>query len=257
MPKTGTTFLQENIFPKLKDLNFYRGWSSFRELTKINNSNPVLISDESMLGDIFSGSFNNDFIKKCNKIKTVFGDPDIIIGFREQQDFIKSLYKQRLNQGGTEEFKDFFNIENTGLIKIEDLIYYDKLKFLKENFSNVYVYSFDDFINDKQNFITDLLSFLNVSITDFNDELKNKGSVYDYQLKRLLKYNKLNEKFQKLPFSISLYNPLFKKLKITPRNIFTKNVNKPNRLLFDLSLEIQHFISLNYSEDWKKTISIR
>ena len=259
MPKTGTTFLQENIFPKFKEVNYYRGWTSFRSMLKNPNQNPILISDESILGDMFDGSFNKNFEKKCNNLQTLFGDPEIIIGYREQNEFIKSLYKQRLNQGGTEEFQEFFNIENTGLIKVDDLFYHDKLETLKKKFNKVYVYTFDDFIKNKQNFINNLCTFLkvpNIGVIN-HDEVKNKGAFYDYQVRKLLKYNRINNKIKDFPFSIGLYNSLFRKLKITPRDLFTKNVNKPKSLLFEIPQDIQEFIEKKYSDDWKKIISIK
>lgn len=225
--KTGTTYLQEVIFPQLKSVSLIRGWYSLRKIVNSCNKtrNAILISYEGLSGNPFCGSYMQDFYKKMKIIMKLFGNPKIVVGFRQQHTFIASLYKQYLHQGGFKSFSYLYNNENTGLIKDTDLKFRDRLMFLKDNFSNVFCYSLEQFSDSLPEFAKSLSTFLSIPYESndmkFDDNQSNKGVSTNFQVSTLKLLNKINHQISQKTFipsvySDTIYGRVFRKLKITP-----------------------------------------
>lgn len=118
--KTGTTFLQEKVFPLFKDITYltrpytqhnfafnklqyaddslYCKEDILHELEKIN-SNRLLISDESFSGKPLNFSYiNRSIIAK--RLKEIFPDAKIMIFIRGQQELLFSHYSQYVSESG-------------------------------------------------------------------------------------------------------------------------------------------------------------
>jgi hypothetical protein len=247
LPKTATSYLQADVFPFVEDLHLLRGWKSIRKMLSVYNKT-ILISDESLSGSLYSGDWRNDFSAKIKLIKTTFNNPKIIIGFREQKGFILSSYKQYLHQKGTKDFNSFYNIENTGLIKIEDLIYESMIEELKLNFNEIFIYTLDLIKNDFQLFFDQFSEFSGVPKVDvksFTSKHRNVGVKTIKEIELLIKTNKLNNKLDGF-----LYSPIFKKLKITPLQIILNGLPFDNSPDFKMPDEVNQFVSNHYKNDW-------
>ena len=61
--KTGTSFLQEQVFSNIDSYQLIRGWHSLREIIKNNKDSSFLISDEGISGDFLHGNYQNTFHK--------------------------------------------------------------------------------------------------------------------------------------------------------------------------------------------------
>lgn len=127
--KTASTFLQENVWPKLKgftyltrpytqhnhafnqlqyaDDSLYQKELIVRELDKIAPGN-LLLSDEAFSGKpIFFSYINRSIITK--RLKDLFPDATIIIFIRDQKDIILSHYSSYIKMPfGTKKIEHFF-----------------------------------------------------------------------------------------------------------------------------------------------------
>ena len=161
--KTGTTYLQEVLFPAIPGVEVIRGWYSHRKLLKSKPKSTTIISDESISGSLWSGNYGNDFKQNIDKINAIYQNPKIIMGIRNQLTFVESVYKQYLQEGGTGDFEEVFNINNTGLLKHDDLLLMPKIMLIKNTFSDVFIYSQETLSKNNQFVIAALMEFINIS----------------------------------------------------------------------------------------------
>lgn len=235
--KTATTFLQKNFFPKLKNIKYMNhkcnnllldlSYNPFfhKNNYKITFPDFSLISKESLSGDPF---FNRkDRIKILKDIKSYFSDYEIkiIVCLREQSSFIKSLYVQYVQIGGTENFDNFLsNKKKLFPYKVKNpflnIFEYDKyVKKLYELFGkeNVYVYFYEDFISNKKKALKNICYFLReFKLPKYQDIKKNK-SYGNFQVKISLFLNRFfKTKINKGGFIPTEFRIGTKYIRITP-----------------------------------------
>lgn len=131
-PKTGTTFLQHNVFPCLKNVTYIDHVRSKEMLYDIITKDPldydlastrnriqdceespaipILLSQEQLCGSVFLNLGANRS-QIATALKAV-GVKKVMIGIRNQYDAIESLYKQYVHEGGVLSFNSFFSAEN-------------------------------------------------------------------------------------------------------------------------------------------------
>ena len=124
LAKTGSTFLQNNFFPKLKSIKYISTHKYRRCIDIINNTNydSYLISRE----------FDRQLEGEVKKILNYFPETKIIIVFREHKKWISSQFKRFSKNGYHFKFEDFYNNANSGYWKNEDMIYIDKINIIKK-----------------------------------------------------------------------------------------------------------------------------
>lgn len=252
-PKTGTTFLQEEVFPSIKDISFLKSHNPLKHTYRRNiDYKKVLISDEGLIGDLFQtytkGTPFDDFKAKMGLMKELFHQPTILISFRNHSGFIWSLYKQYLNQGGTlKHFNDFFNLNDTGIIKIDEMYYCRRLDFLNQLFNNVISYDYELMKSDLDGtFLNQLCSDLGITAPKKLVRKNMNSSIStEFQKKTLIKLNKLNHLL-----SNKLNNKYFNRLGINPRAITHKMNRVPSNKL-NLRKEIKESIERRFKEDWE------
>jgi hypothetical protein len=181
LPKTGTTYLQRRIFPKLKDVNYvdirHKDFLYFinpitrQPLSKLTRKEKAILkilinkkvkNKKNLISyEDFSGMWfktNQTKNKKpskirtnnLNEIKSLFEDFDlkIIVALREQTDLINSLYKNYIYFGGT---KDIHTFIKTHLI-LQKYLYCDFIDELQKVFNldeNLYVFLYEDLKKNK------------------------------------------------------------------------------------------------------------
>ena len=127
--KTGSTFLQHEVFPKLKSLQFiHRGeaeyWlnrlgieedSSFdlapyqRFFYPLISSGPTLISHEGLSGAHYLLYVNQT--RSADRLAQLFPHASIILGIRRQDSLLLSLYLHTIRSGGTGSLADYLGYE--------------------------------------------------------------------------------------------------------------------------------------------------
>jgi hypothetical protein len=128
--KTGSTFLQECVFPHLDTIHYYRKEvaraglklmfdhtrppdptsARAKQLRKLIERArcPILLSDEKLSGH--PGLKYEDFTKNLAALKAYIPQAHIIFIVRRQDDFFQSLYGHAVAKGWTEGVEEFLNL---------------------------------------------------------------------------------------------------------------------------------------------------
>jgi hypothetical protein len=234
--KTGTTFLQREIFSKLKNVNYIHPPRTFLQkdiYTKIPKVRVSFFTPEKTLGDrpefkpiissdkiniisreSLSGAPSVGYIDGdvrftiADRIKKHYPNSKIIIGVREKKSWLFSSYGQYVRGGGTYSYDDWYN-------KIFDKKYLDfdtYLKYLKNLFNDVYVYKIEDLRSDPKEFVKNLCGFIGVDIPEYELKIHNKG---------------FNEKQMKLARFINR----FYRSQLNPRGIIFRHIISPKKII--------------------------
>lgn len=166
--KTGTTYLQQNVFPNLGINYLGKPWRDdyimefmkkfycthdldfdpsemrreFKDyIHQFDPSRPVMISSEGLHSGV--EWFGRDVVSMINRIHSVFYPCRIIVGIRSQKTYLVSFYKEYVREGGTISFQNFLTNSKIGLLSVIPSLQYDKVvRILHEKFGNdsVFVY---------------------------------------------------------------------------------------------------------------------
>lgn len=228
--KTGTTFLQNTVYPNILNADYYRGWDGLNKIVS-GRKEYVIISDEKLSGDPFDKKvcYLDSFKYSITNLQKLLPNAIILVTVREPKNWISSVYKQHIHQGGTLKPEDFFSLQ-TPFLRKEDVQLREKIEFLKNTFSTIKVLE-----SNKLNNIEYLIEFLRglnlqidkqkiiaMRVTNGNS---NVGIKYTSQLNFLRQFNAMNDYFSKtfkFPslYSNSKYIRLFRKVfPFTPRKI--------------------------------------
>lgn len=252
--KTGTTFLQNDIFPTLPGVATLRRWHSIRSIMDSSTEKVVLISDEDISGHPFRGKWMDEFEENLSFVKRFFNKPAIIVGFRQHDSFVLSLYKQYLQIGGTEGIEYVFDPRrDSGLIKTYELSFATRIQFLEKHFDRIFIYTQEELRDDLDMFVHRLSTFLGVPAQTLDAgtiTTHNKGLKGYRQVQLLLRLNQLNKHLEQkgLP---TLNNKLFTKLRMTPRALCQERLSfLPSRSL-TLPEYMKTFLQSEFAEDWQ------
>lgn len=253
--KTGTTYLQKKYFPKLP-IKYIKGSKPFFNVINFiaEHNEKILISEENLSGQLFSGKKNQQFINTISSIKSAYPNAKIIIGFRKHSDFIISAYKQALQQGETFSFVDFYNDKDTGFLKKRDINFKQQIDFIKERFNDVFVYTIED-VKNIDAFNRSFSKFLNIEVPllKIDKGTVNKSIKSNFQVNALLKLNQFDAFFKKNMGIKILYSKIFKFLRITPRNI-CQNYLPSNGKNFMIDEQSLKKINQEFQVDWDYVI---
>ena len=154
LAKTGSTFLQNNFFPKLQNIKYISTHKYRKCIDIINKTNydSYLISRE----------FDRQLEEEVKKILSHFPDTKIIIVFREHRKWISSQFKRFSKNGYHFKFEKFYNNENLGYWKNEDMIYMNKLKIINK-YSNhdPLVLNFEELKTNPDSYLSKIAQFTN------------------------------------------------------------------------------------------------
>lgn len=223
LPKTGTTYLQKYVFNQLINTKVINGWNNSisHYVREASNSENYLITDESLSGLPFSGNYGLQFEKNIKTLSKIFGNAKVLFGIRNHSQLIFSLYKQYLNEGGYFKFDHFFNDQNSGIIKKEDLLLHEKIIYLKRYFDCLFVYNQEKLLDGNGKVETEILKFIENN-QNFDTPISKKANVglnslIELNLLRRMNYlNYLLVYYLKFP---SIYSRVFQKIGLTPRKI--------------------------------------
>ena len=171
LPKTGTTFLQQNVFPYLKDITFFNcvdyPWSDFPVYL-----NPFyikyqpgknLVSDERICGYGYIKLPYGSMLGRIRTLKKNFPQSNILLVLREPNSLKRSLYKQYIKHSyGTLNYQDWIQQElDQSIFDYESLTSYIQL-----NFPRSLILSFDDLKKNQDVFIQCICDFLGIGFPE-------------------------------------------------------------------------------------------
>jgi len=219
--KTGTSWLQEKVFPFHPEMQYLGDYFKNKEQQRILRE-IVDTRDLDFDGESLKKRFLDNFQKEENKIVgisreglsqlglfdgenakriaqrlyDVFGKTKIIYVIREQESMLNSLYSQYVKMGGTRSFKDFFldPAESRGLI--ERLKYHKNIKMYQDIFGkeNVLVLIYEELKENKKTFLYKTYDFIgckNKEYIPLNSEKKVNSSLTTYGVYIERQLNKL------------------------------------------------------------------
>lgn len=164
LAKTGSTFLQNNFFPKLQNIKYISTHKYRRCIDIINNTNydSYLISRE----------FDRQLEGEVKKILNHFPETKIIIVFREHKKWISSQFKRFSKNGYHFKFEDFYNNTNSGYWKNEDMIYIDKINIIKKYSKyDPLILNFDELKINPHSYLTKISEYTNSNYKKSNISL--------------------------------------------------------------------------------------
>lgn len=165
--KTGTTFLQRNVFPYIKDIDYYcKDFRPFKLGQKITKK--TLVSDENLSGVPYSDR-NDSRLFNLNSIKKYYPDAKIIV-FTRKDGWIESLYSTYVKDGGTYTFDNwYFYIFNKVFLLQKGYI-----EEIERMFDKVYVNTFENFKSKNYGTIKSLCDFMGVDVPDYKKDVVGK-----------------------------------------------------------------------------------
>ena len=176
--KTGSTFLQQRVFPKLKDI-YYIPTNRYKRIFKLlagSTKRRILISRE----------FDQQLESEVLKFSKFHPNTTAIIVFRRHDEYIASQYRRFVKNGFKDEFEQFFDLENdTGYFKKSDLNYTRQINILINAFNKKpIVLLYDQLRKDPRKFIDYLVQLLGAKVehTTIDYSVKHRS----YSQKQLL-----------------------------------------------------------------------
>ena len=190
LAKTGSTFLQKNFFPYLKNIKYINTHDYVNCIDIINKTKykSYLISRE----------FDKQFEDEISKFISYFPDTKIIIVFRRHDQWIASQYKRAVKNGWHWDFKNYYNINNKGIWKNTDLTYMNKLKIIKKySKSKPLILKFEELKKDPFNYLNKISNYTDSKYLKTQILLKNVHK--SYSEKQLIFLKKFCKIFKKTP----------------------------------------------------------
>jgi len=166
--KTGTTFLQKEVFPKIKDIHyiFRVGIDTTIDRYKVN-----LLSDENLDGGsyrLFRRGYHRNAI--ALNLSKMFPSAKIIICIRDKEQWLKSAWKQYLVAYYGYSFEKYKELMDPVIPEFDIYIAY-----LKTLFKDVYVCHFEDLQKDPKAFVKGICDFMEVETPEFSNKKYYQG----------------------------------------------------------------------------------
>jgi len=226
MQRTGTTFLQWEVFPKLNmryispEFFKYGNIGTLAEFYHFIRKKDTLISNENIWHHGIKDGYKDTRFQRLELIYKLFPHAKIIFGIRETNSLLKSLYKKTIASGAIWTYKEFLQQINTNVFDYEP--YTEKLI---EFFSDVYIYKFEDFKKNPEKIIEEICNFISVEIPEIEKEVYNRKWNIGYTEKQIKIARKLNKIF-KTPYN--------------PQGIIPLNYKwHPHRIIFQKEISIR------------------
>jgi hypothetical protein len=216
LQKTGTTFLQRELFSKIKDSNFQyvdghdhpQIFNSFRFQDPIyfdenqvrqeiaclaEGKMKLLISFEDLSGHPYNAAQARSVI--ADKIKRCFPNAKILFFVRRQDSFAVSSYLQTVNGGNNYSLKEYYrtvfegNHHDRFICPTLDYFKFSRyVDYLTSQFgkSNCFIAPYEHFMSHNESVISELLLFLGVNFEyspSSNKQNQQKGLIYTFLLR--------------------------------------------------------------------------
>ena len=176
--KTGSTFLQQRVFPFLKNIHYI----PTRKYFKINEE----ISGIKQGSILVSREFDRQFEREVDLFAKNHKNVVPIIVFRRHDQYLASQYRRFVKNGFKDDVKQFFDIvEDHGFFKKIHFNFSYQVQYLKQKFNTEpLVFIYEDLKNEPQQFIENFVDSIggeiDLQVVDFSTK---HGSYNEKQLK--------------------------------------------------------------------------
>jgi len=176
MHKTATTFLQKEIFPKLKGIKYYNlvnNKGNRHKLLAIEKAGKILISDEDLSGSpLIYGTSYTERYNIADNLHKLFPNAKLIVGIRNKDDWLNSVIRHIATSSPQYTKDEIRRIFDKNYLDFEYYISY--VRQLWGN-KNIYVYRYEDLKENPHKFIEGICNFMDVSVPDFTNRIVNKS----------------------------------------------------------------------------------
>jgi len=252
MHKTGTSYMQQYVFPKLSGITFLSPHSPLDAFLRIEANGKFLYSNERLAGRLWASLEDVEYSIK--RLAHLFPEARILMSFRPHHSFIVSSYKQYLHQGGCLSFCEFYDFNSdSGLISRDQLRYQPRIEFLKTYFGrDPFVYLQSEIFSKLDGLLADICAYLEIDPPDARRIPRRSANVgVNHGQAKVLRW--LNHFFR------SEFNPngkfdyrrgILRHLGVTPRRIAQRALwFIPDGDFFDET--DRNRVSEYYAADWK------
>ena len=175
--RTGTTFLQEAVFPKFKDIYYInkKGYKRIDEIIESTNAEKYLHSHE----------FSKKLIEEMRRFSQKYPHTKIILVLRRHDKWMASHYKRNIKNGMPANFDAYLDLDSDqGFWKQEDVFYMPKIKCIESCFNPKPLILFHhELKEDPQQFVQKILDYTGVKETGPISYAPVHTSYSDKQLK--------------------------------------------------------------------------
>ena len=220
LQKTGSTFLQKNVFPSIKDgyyINANKKFTFVIEDLTFNATKPMLISSENLAAGVHWSNYIDKRVSMVQKISELFPKSKLFVFLREPSDWFESLYRQYIFQGDIRLFEEFVR-EHQNIIHFENFLQDIK----NMNFSQVLFLNYEQLKSNPRKVIKMIKQFIgNIDFevdeqalnTKSNVSLRGNGLkflrfynrfVYDEQLPKMIHQERSSNILRRLLWRLNL-----------------------------------------------------
>jgi len=178
--KTGTTFLQYQVFTQLKGIQYI-------QRTQYKNAKKIIAKGQSDKY-LVSREFDQQLETEVKNFAATYPNTTAIMVLRRHDGWIASQYRRAIKNGFIYTFNEFIDLKNdTGFFKIKDLMYYNMILLLEKYFTKKpIVLLYEDMKSDPKAFIANLSKQLEATVDVHQLNLKPKHPSYsEKQLKAI------------------------------------------------------------------------
>lgn len=178
--RTGTTFLQKEIFEKLK-INYIFDDAIHRIKMKDGIN---LISNEGLSLSMPHSLTHR--LQILDHLQKLFPNARILIGLRERETWLRSCYYRYILSRGTLTYQEYLEKYANNILDFDSY-----LKEIQKRFGEIYIYHFEDLKRKPDYTIKKICDFIDVEIPRYKLTKRN-ASLKMNQLNVLRQLNKLN-----------------------------------------------------------------
>ena len=166
--KTGTTFLQKEVFPKILNANLLVNKYQVCQLFIDNDKLNIISGEGFSLSMAHWGYTESQRYETLDHLKKLFPTAKIIVGVRNKESWLKSCYAQYIKTGGTKNLEEYFKSFTQDSIDMDRYI-----REVKKRWKFVYVYH-QETLNDS---VVKILNFIGIIDSDLKIDYKNRQNV--------------------------------------------------------------------------------
>lgn len=248
--KTGTTFLQYRVFPKLQGIDYIQRtrYNKVKDIIAKSDAPKILISRE----------FDQQLEAEIKQFTETHPDTTPIVVFRRHDSYIASQYRRFVKNGFSGTFTQFFDLKSDmGYFKLSDLDYSRQVELLNAYFTKKpVVLLYDDLRNDPEAFILKLTNLLGADIDLHSINYSSKHRSYsEKQLKVFRKISRWGNLTKRRKYSSALLHFIWRLWWGAIRysllflaKLYPAGMVDPNPLIDPHELEK---VKQHFSEDWE------
>jgi len=178
--RTGSTFLQEKIFPHIPLVTFVRGHNyicSFMINAEVPTDGKIVISYEGLSGHNYLDNGEASPFEMAERIKKLWPNAKIILVLREKGDWRRSLYRQYVNRLSKFMTEPILS-EQEWIEKVfrkRDFSFDDFVAYLNGLFEEVLVLHYENLRDHPYDFVREICDFIGVPSPTFTTGRINVG----------------------------------------------------------------------------------